>query len=233
MTVTVNGPAIGQPGAVSGAGISEDVADWTALQAIASPTSGMRRATTAAITSGGVPGLRWRHDGTLWRLDGSQDILIDLTPSAGALSTSEQVVKQWAAIPANFLRSLRYIRVQVLWSKSGTTDAATNVRLRLGTAGTTADALLGLSSALIASNRSSATEAQLFAASATQMRAIARSSLASGTLAGFTGGGSTDVYPGNITVPDMSSNALTLSATMQMAGTTDTPTVAHLIVTGY
>lgn len=232
MTVTVNGPAIGQPGAVSGAGISEDVADWTALQAIASRQAACAGPRLRQLP-GGVPGLRWRHDGTLWRLDGSQDILIDLTPSAGALSTSEQVVKQWAAIPANFLRSLRYIRVQVLWSKSGTTDAATNVRLRLGTAGTTADALLGLSSALIASNRSSATEAQLFAASATQMRAIARSSLASGTLAGFTGGGSTDVYPGNITVPDMSSNALTLSATMQMAGTTDTPTVAHLIVTGY
>lgn len=176
--------------------------------------------------------LRVRSDGTYWRLDGPQDLRVDFTPGTGIAGTTEQFLKQWSA-PAGLLTALRYFSIKVLWAKSGTTDAVTNCRLRLGTTGTASDASLANGVIISPAHRSGATETILYPASSTQLRYVARGSSSSGTMTGFNGGASIDPYPNNITVANTDSNSLILSASIQMAGSTEVPTIAHLIVTGY
>jgi len=168
--------------------------------------------------------------GTGWELMGPAHLLLDLAaPVTGSLSASEQILKQYT-IPAGLLASLRYFSVNALWSAAGTTDTAT-VRLKLGLTGTTADNQIMSSGNMTAANGVFATESMFFASSATQLRLLTGSNAT-----GF-GASASSISsfspPQNIGISDSGANALILSATAQMAGATDAPTLSHLIIVGY
>jgi hypothetical protein len=169
----------------------------------------------------------WRTNGVSWNLTGPQDFLFDLTPSVGVTGTSEQILKQYT-FQAGLLQALRCFSVKVLLSKSGSTDIAT-LQLRLGTAGTTSDQSLLSTSNLTAVNLSYTIEYLGAATSATQIRRVGTQT----GLSAFPNTATGTAYPQNTTVSDVSANAMILSGSITMNGSTNTPTLGHMIITGY
>lgn len=199
-------------------------ADFAGLLAISSPTNGQQAVVSAEIIPGGVKNTRWVYSDGIWRLHGPQDLLVDLVPSTGVTGTTEQLLKTYV-LPAGLLPSLRYMRTYCNFAKSGSTDAVSLARLRIGPAGSTSDTAIVSSSTFGASARQYAMESYGFAASATQWRQIYNgvSGLGSGNV-------SSGAYPWNVSLN--TTVGLYLSLTAQMAGATDTPTVAHVIISG-
>lgn len=167
---------------------------------------------------------RWSASLGLWRL--AHDCLLYVRDASvvGTTGGAVQVLAQ-APIPAGLLTSVARWSFQHVLSKSGATDACTNISIRLGTAGASPDALIvSLANPMTAANRSFASE--------TMLRRITDTSVASagnGTqLTSFSGGGSGGIIGSAVAVPDMSTTALTMSLSATMAGTTDIPT-SHLV----
>lgn len=199
-------------------------ADFAALLAIPSPDDGQRAVVSGAVIPGGIKNTRWVYSDSKWRLNGPQDLMVDLAPSEGVTGTAEQVLKTYA-LPAGLLPSLRYMRTYCNFAKSGTTDAVPQSRLRMGSAGSTSDKLIVSSSSFGASSRQYSLESYGFAASASQWRIIHNGSTGLGV-----GSTSANIYPNNISLTTTAALYLSLSA--QMAGSTDTPIAAHVIISG-
>lgn len=199
------------------------VATFADLLAISGPTPGMRCTVSGAILAGGSLYTRWIYNGTMWRPYGMQDLLIDSTPSAGVQGTALQVLKTFQA-PAMLLQSVSMLHVYVSFAKSGTTDAATNVGLRVGTSGTVSDGLLSATGAFSAGSRQYFYEGVFEFPTSTQARYVGF-----GTAGLAQGAAPAQAYPVNITTPDQSV-ALYISPFAQMAGSTDTPSVSRMIV---
>lgn len=201
----------------------QSVATWADLMAIASPTAGMRRTVAGAVLAGGALYTRWIYNGTMWRPDGPQDLLLDDVPSVGIAGTALQVLKTFAC-PANLLRSVRMLYAYVSFAKSGTTDAATGVGLRVGATGTSSDGLLAATGSFSAGNRQQFFEGVYEFPSATQARYVGV-----GTSGFGSGNVTSQAYPVVITTPDQS-GVVYISPYAQMAGSTDTPSVSRMIV---
>lgn len=201
------------------------VATFAALLAIQSPQAGWRAVVAAPVIAGGPGYTRWVHDGSVWRLDGPQDLLVDTTPTVPAGGgTAEQVLRS-IALPAGLLASLRYMRVAMVMGKSASTETGT-VRLRLGSAGTTADVSVGQAS-YAAGNRQLSICHEGFASASTQWRAKVN-----GFVAPVSGGyGTSSIYPINYTIP-ATSGALSLSITAAMSASTEIPSIVDLIILG-
>lgn len=205
--------------------VSGDVLNFSALASIISPLPGQRARVVAPVMSGGIPYTHWFYDGSAWRLDGAQDLLVDASPSVGIASTAEQILKQVTVDPGVLL-ALRYFTIRTVVAKSGITDAMSAFRVRFGANGTTSDfALLG-DSALTAPNRQRATEMPMFATSPTVVRHYTNG-FGGGTAQSLTG----QAYPAQTTVASMLS-AVKISFSAQMAGTTDTPTMVSVLISG-
>lgn len=201
------------------------VASFAALLAIASPQAGWRAVVAAPVIAGGPGYTRWVHDGAVWRLDGPQDLLVDTTPTVpGGGGTAEQVLRS-IALPAGLLASLRYMRVAMVMAKSGSTETGA-VRLRLGSAGTTADVSVGQAN-YAATNRQLSISHEGFASSSTQWRAKLN-----GFVSPISGGyGTSSIYPVNYTIP-ATSGALQLSITAAMSAAVEIPSIADLVILG-
>lgn len=208
-----------------------DVADLAALLALSSPTGGQRARTIAPVlgstSNGGISYLRWVYDGTTWRLDGPQALLIDYSADTGTTGTSVQFLKQRTAAVGLFAL-LRGWSAKVHFAKSGATDTATYA-LRLGTAGNATDASLVNATTMTAANRNVPIEHRRAYSSATVLNLDSVSATS-----GYIGTASNAApYPSQVTVPNMTSSALILSAIMTMGASTDTPTVASMVVEGW
>jgi hypothetical protein len=208
-------------------GGSPIVADFAALLAIPSPTAGMVRRTAAPVlgtlAQGGIPYLSWVYDGTSWRLACKQTLIADYVPDSGTAGTDEQFLKSRLGAAGLWAR-LRGWSAQVLSAKSGTTDGAT-ARIRFGADGNASDAIIS-SAALTAGSRVIPVEHRRAYVDATTLRVDAAA-----LSAGYTGTGGATAYPSDTTaLPNMTTAALRLTATVQMAGTSNTPVVAHMIV---
>lgn len=167
--------------------------------------------------------------GTAWQLLAPSVLFFDTTAVNATLSASEQILKSYA-IPAGLLTTLRWISIQVLASKSGTVDVVT-ARLRLGVAGTTADAAIMNYGNMTAVNRYLAVDSQQFAVSATSLRLLAASNAV-----GFNGASSNTaafIPPASSGVVNMATTNQILTVSLQPAGTSDLATVNHVIITGY
>lgn len=173
---------------------------------------------------GPTGGSRMMWNGTYWRLVARTFLSFDTTLASGTASTSEQIIKQ-VTLPAGILRAGSVLTLLALFAKDGVTDAMTAARMRIGTAGTTSDAQIYSSNVLGTSSRQLAIPTPLFVSSATQLRVLSQAS----TLT-FSGAATSTAYPTNIAVSDVDANAFILSATTQMAGTTNLGQVAHLLV---
>lgn len=179
---------------------------------------------------GNVGRTRWRSNGTIWQPAGIQDLWIDTTASSNTSSTTEGLLKQYS-VPAGLLTGCRYFVIKALYTKSGTSETAT-FRARLGTAGTTGDqAIITNNSTLASTNRAATVEGSFFASSATQLRGLGRdSSFGAGA---FFASSTTSVPPTNATIPNMDSNALTLSLTLAMNTGVETGNIVHVVITAY
>jgi hypothetical protein len=155
------------------------------------------------------------------------DYSTSLATVAGTATLSEQILKQ-IVIPAGTLFNCRYFGIRSVWTKSGTTDAATSVRIRLGTAGTTADTVLVSSTGFSAASRAYSMENFLFAFDATTLRVMSLTAINN-----FGNQTTTQVHPINTTVTNVQTTDLILSASAIMVGTTDTPSLSTLILTLY
>jgi len=176
----------------------------------------------------GPAGVYMQWDGTYWKVMAPIAIVFDITSQdAGSLSASELVVKQ-ATIPAGLLRSGRYFHIETMFGRNGTTDALTSPRLRIGSAGTTSDAQVLLGLGISGAGRSMVAQIRLAPTSSTNLRTISNLLLGYG----YTPvSGSNTAWPVDATVADLDSTALIVSATTQMAGTTNLGQVHQLTVT--
>lgn len=217
----------GSPTTVPGDGISV-VESWAAMQALTGVADGARCVVTTPIAPGMARNLRFVYESSAWRIDGLQDLEVDLTPASGTPGTTEQVLKSIGPLPAGFLLALRYVSFSVLAAKSGTTSSGT-VRIRLGTSGTASDTLIASSGSLTAASRQLPVQHEGFAAGPTQWRFLLRGT-SSGLLSAWTGAASNDAYPANVTVPNMQTGEVYLTFSMQMSDATDTPQIPNLIV---
>lgn len=167
---------------------------------------------------------RWSASLSMWRLANDCLLYVRDTAVAGTTGGGVQVLAQ-VNIPAGLLTAVGRWSFQHVLGKSGTTDACTNVSIRLGVAGASPDALIvSLANPMAAANRSFASE--------TLLRRITNTSVAgagNGTqLTSFSGGGSGGIVGAAVGVPDMSTTALIMSLSVTMAGTSDAPT-SHLV----
>lgn len=183
------------------------------------------------ITDLGPPGgvlMMWDATNSYWRLMGATDLYEYLTLTAGSagLSGTEQIVKQ-ITLDAGILRCARTAIVRLEAAKDGTTDAATSVKLRIGAApGAITDAQLMTSSNLSATSRVYLAECWVTPINATTLRL---KSVTNGTR-GWPDTGVTTAFPVDITVPNLDTNPLVLSLTVTMAGNTNVPQGAHMLV---
>ena len=172
---------------------------------------------------------RWSSLLGLWRLAHDQIIAFRDTAVVGAAGAGTQILSQ-LSIPAGLIMACGRISLQNSFSKSGATDAATNITVRIGITGTTSDTVIvSVANPMSAANRSWPAE--------TMLRPLSSTSLAPGggaTLtSSFVGSGSGGIYASAITVPDMLSTALIFSASITMAGSTDTPTSQFVYLQGF
>lgn len=143
---------------------------------------------------------------------GNAFIVADYFPSDSDTSGTDQILKL-QNIPAAFLFVGVPLDFDVLISKSGATDSAT-IKLRMGTAG-------DLTDPVIATFSMSAAQRKLRLTPSVQLTS-ATSVNCQPELA--TDNASNNAWLADVTIPN-TSNALTISLSVQLSGTTDTATV--------
>lgn len=204
--------------------ITQDTSDPGFLKFHLSPTaaawasrgSGSFTGQIKRITDQGPTGGRWFiWDGTVWRPNANYYAVLDQALFTGALNTTEQIAKQFT-LPIGLLQAIRAFSIRGKWVKGGTTDAMTG-RIRIGTAGTTADTQLA-TFALTSAQHTFTFEYKLVQPANTTIRIASHDSLSTSA---YPNAATTTAYPTDITVPDSSANALIVSLTTQMAGSTD------------
>jgi hypothetical protein len=92
------------------------------------------------ISDVGTKGSHWFYDGTRWKALTGTAHLASLDSASTAANNSETIVFQYL-IPANVLQVGDVLRFWGGMVKSGSTDTG-SIRIRVGTAGTTADSLI-------------------------------------------------------------------------------------------
>lgn len=172
------------------------------------------------------------NKGSLWRYSSTLTDWFPIAPCVvyektdvtdGVAQAADQLL---LAIPAEAgLLANKTFRLRGSLGKNGTTDASGVTSIRLGTAGTTADAsVLAASAALTAAARSVGFDGWMRMASATSVVKLGGnpfspfvSSLPSSTLLNAAA-----------TVPSVAANASYVSITTAMGGTTDKPQVGYV-----
>lgn len=103
------------------------------------------------ISNFGPKGSHWYYDGTLWKPLGGRVTMAALDADSASINNSETITLQ-ALFPAGGLQVGDQFEIPWKVNKSGTTDTG-GLRVRMGTAGTTADTQLFSQTVLIAANR--------------------------------------------------------------------------------
>jgi hypothetical protein len=164
------------------------------------------------VSNIGVGGSAWYSNGTLWKPVGGQVLLSSLDAAITGLTNSEVISHQYL-IPAALLQVGDRIEVKTGLSKSGTTDTGA-LRIRVGTAGTTADAAIVNATVMSAAQQHAGLAHEFRVQSATAVRLITRSDL------GW-GGSTTASVPADITIANIS-NALYVDVSAISGSTNNT-----------
>jgi hypothetical protein len=171
-----------------------------------------------ATDLGSLPGTYLVSDGTRWKILGGTATLKQLGAAAGGVTNTESLVLQ-TLIPAGAMRQYDSLRFWMSLTKSGTTDAL-NLTLRIGTAGTTADAaVISLAGAVSA--------ASLTFGGVFDLKMLTTTSAQRAGTGAVTGISSYSGQTGTaqsvaVTIPDISANAVYASIGIVSAGTTNT-----------
>ena len=212
---------------VSGAGSFQGAYTWALRPSAATLGAGV----SIFITDypAGI-GSRWISDGTRWRPVGRITVLSKTTLTSGAIQIADQIIGQLGPIPAGMLAGQIFV-LRFEFGRNNNTDAyGTALSIRLGTAGTVADAtmaVINISSLFPAASGflSSGYENWSRATSAT---AVARIGAANGG-ASLILAGSGAALQTPVTVPDMTTSALYISVSTTMAtATTTTPQTGYM-----
>lgn len=175
------------------------------------------------VTNYGRGGSTWRCSGSIgdWFPTAPVKIYEKATTTTGVAQTAEQVL---LAIPieANLLKNKTF-RLIYTFGKNGTTDTITP-NVRMGSAGTIADAALVSPSAPVAGARRVGYEALVNMATATSAVMMG-----GGLNAPFIGGTTSIALNTSVTVGDVG-NANFINLTCTMSGTTDTPMLGYIAV---
>ena len=131
---------------VGGSGGAYEVADWAALLALTGVPDGRVYTVLAPVISGGMRGSVWVRDSanvTGWRPGGQQTLWMSSTTYSGLAggNTTEEILAQ-IQIPAGLLLACAHVQVRNRFVWSASDSNTRSVRLRLGAAGTTSDAVL-------------------------------------------------------------------------------------------
>lgn len=165
----------------------------------------------------------WYTDGvSRWKpLGGSSVLLAELNSDIVLTGTAEIVALQ-ALLPRGMLLDGAILRIAYDGAKSGNADSLT-VRMRVGPAGTVADALVKTSTALMqGSSPTGATYHELIRASATAMNARGANNIANvSSMTSVTGAG----YATPITIGDFDATVNYCSLTLQSSGSSDVITI--------
>lgn len=182
------------------------------------------------VSNMGPNGGLMMDDGTRWRPVGGCFTYSTLNTPSSSISNSDTVVFTSTAFPANFLKVGDRLRLWYQQTRSGTTDVA-NLAVRLGTAGTTADAVI-LGGAAVSSigstNVTVAVVTSLIVKDATTLTQLGNTSgVNSGQ--GYSAS-STSNSAGDVTISNITSNALILSMSINTAQNTTTTILRNAVV---
>jgi len=158
-------------------------------------------------------------NGTYWRpINGIAALVMQSADITTVANATEQIFGTQVTIPGNFLQVGCKLRSWISCSKSSTADTMT-VRVRLGTAGTTADAQIVGTSNQATTNVSLGWWAEIHISSATSARKLGNAS----SLQPYPGV-SASAIPATVTIPNIS-NTLVLSTSSQSSLGTETNTL--------
>lgn len=149
------------------------------------------------ISDVGVKGSHWYFDGTLWQPVGGAVLLASMNTAVTGLTNVEVVTFSYQ-MPAALLQLKNRLRTVVTLSKSGTTDTG-GLRVRLGTAGTTADTAIVTTTTMAASAQHAGVIMEHRVESATSVQILARNDL------GY-GGTNTGAQSAPVTVANISNS---------------------------
>lgn len=193
-----------------------EVADWTALQAVSSPTVGRTYTVLGSLVTGGATGTQWQWNGTFWRPAGRQMIYYTATQvdGVGGGSTNEQFLLS-LLLPAGLLSGVREFGIRAQWMRPSGPNSTMTSRWRLGSAGNNTDALLSNVSAGTPAFFWGRQESRTFAVRTSTVLRAYQTSIANAQVSPDTGY-SIDTAIAEITVPALT-GALYLSGTIQQA----------------
>ena len=191
---------------------AREVSTYASLPAAAGCGGQLRR--VSDIGPSGYGSL-WCCTGARWSPLNGRCNLAMATPLSG-IATSETIVLQ-ALIPAGVLKAKDMIRLWFSLNKSGTTDSCTH-RVRVGTAGTTADTQLWSGNVLGAGNQSGGWITELGLVSATSIQRNGQGGLTVGSYSVA----SNTAAAAAVAISSADSNALYVSLSILSSGATDT-----------
>lgn len=207
-------------------GGSLEVENWAALQALTGVPDGRVYTVLAPVCTGGIPGTQWVRHGLIWRPAGRQTIYHTAVPVDGVSggATTEQLLRS-VTVPPLVLSGAPTISIRSKFAFSAADTNARTIRLRAGTAGTSADVqITGYS--LANTQRQTVIPGVYVPISNTTIAPMAPSTQSANTPEVQTN--STGTYESTIfTLPDMSANSIVLSASVQQ-GASPTSTAACL-----
>lgn len=103
------------------------------------------------LSDAGTKGSHWIDDGTAWKPFNGQALLASADAQSATVANSETIKFQYQ-MPAAFWQVGDILRLDCGLQKSGTTDTC-NILVRIGTAGTTADATMGIGGSVLTASQ--------------------------------------------------------------------------------
>jgi hypothetical protein len=196
---------------------------FAGLPACASNSGAFYRVTNI----GPSPGVVLMCDGTRWKPAAGTVRLYALAAPVTGLTNSEAISAQ-TLLPAGALQVNDQIRVWISGTKSGTTDAST-LNLRVGTAGTTADAAVISMTPMSAAQQTFGGTVSLKLTSATASQRLGTMNATAGVAGSYDGGNAT-ALPATVAIPSIASNANFVSVSMLSAGATNTVGLYEVLI---
>lgn len=207
----------------SGGGGSYEVATFADLPDPTTVTAGRVYTVLGAVCVGGLAGTQWVSNGAVWLPANRQFIYFQGATVDGVSggTTSEQFL-QSILLDEGVLANCRGIRIGGVWEFSASDTNTRNPRVRIGTAGTSSDALLIAGGNIITNTtRYYQFAGDMWIRSDTQMGAPSGASLVGQVLE--TQSSSSGSAAAFVTVPSLATNALYISiAIVQNASPTST-----------
>lgn len=170
----------------------------------------------ARVTDGGpTGGIYVVSDGVRWKPVNGTANLKTLGAAVSGIANTEQIVLQ-TLMPVNFWQANDTLRIWLTATKSGATDS-TNISVRVGTAGTTADTSLVTLGFMSAAAITGGFILDFKLASATSAQRVG----SMGTQSAYGGGASSGIASA-VAISDASANALYVSVGLASSGATNT-----------